>query len=326
MIPPAWLEQAQVRLRAHILETPLSYDREAGLYLKWENRQTTGSFKLRGALNKVLALEEWERGRGLAAASAGNHGQGVALAGSKVGARVLIFASEHAVPAKLEAMRRLGAEVRLIPGGYGEAEAAGLVYAAEHETTWVSPYNDGLVISGQATLALEALAQLERLGAGEAPKAWIVPVGGGGLCAGIASALQSSPARPGLRLVGVQSDASPFFHALFHQGSQSLAVELPSLADGLAGPVEANSVTIPILKHSLDDLVLVSEAEIEAAIRLAWERYGEVIEGSAAAALAAAWFGQVAERPALVVLSGGNIQPELHDRLCAGLARGSLAT
>ena len=174
----------------------------------------TGSFKVRGALNKVLSLKDWEQQRGLVAASAGNHGQGVALAGNLVGAPVTVFVSEHAVPAKLEAMRQRGAALRLVPGGYAEAEAAGIVFAQESGSTWVSPYNDGQVIAGQATLAGEMLEQEPAL----AQATWLVPVGGGGLIAGIGLALERLGARP--RLVGVQSEASPFMHALFTRGGR----------------------------------------------------------------------------------------------------------
>lgn len=312
MIPYNWLEEAAERITPHIRKTPLTYDPHNDLYLKWENHQVTGSFKARGALNKVLALEEWERQRGLVAASAGNHGQGVALAGRLVGAPVIIFAAEHAVPSKLDAMRSLGAEVRLVAGGYGEAEQAGIAYARASEATWISPYNDGQVIAGQGTLGLEILKELSDL-----PRAtWVVPVGGGGLIAGIGVAVKTSPTaaaaagRP--RLVGVQSEASSFFHAIYHAGSQAGVTELPSLADGLAGPVEDHSLTIPLVSHYVDALVLVSEADIAHAIAYTWQRYTERIEGSAAVALAAVLTGRVGERPAVVVLSGGNIQPEVH--------------
>jgi threonine dehydratase len=320
MIPYSWLEEASVRLASQIIITPLGYDPEHDLYLKWENRQLTGSFKARGAFNKILTMQPWELQRGLVAASAGNHGQGVALAGSKVGATVVVFASEHAVPAKVTAMRHLGADVRLVPGGYGEAEQAGLAFAAETGATWVSAYNDGQVIAGQGTLVLEVLRQLAQSPAPpEHGLTWIVPVGGGGLCAGMACALFGGdlPKLGPHRLIAVQSEASPFFHAIYHQGTQAGQVELPSLADGLAGPVEENSVTIPILRRYLDDFVLVREADIQEAIRYAWQRYGERIEGSGAASLAAALTGVVPQRPALVVITGGNIQPELHQKLCA---------
>lgn len=305
MIPDEWLDQAVERVRGRVLRTPLTYDPELDVYFKWENHQTTGSFKLRGAMNKILALTSYELERGLAAASAGNHGQGVALAAQAVGAHATVFASEHAVPNKLAAMRAQGAEVRLVPGGYSEAEAAGLRFSQESGAVWVSPYNDGLVIAGQATLGVELLEDL----AGREVKAWVVPVGGGGLIAGLGAALRREQSRP--QLIGVQSEASAFFHSIFHTGSQAGVVEYDSLADGLSGAVEEGSITIPLVRQSVNDIRLVSEDEIARAIAFAWRRYGERIEGSAAAGLAGVLFGHIAERPALVVISGGNIPDAL---------------
>jgi threonine dehydratase len=312
MIPPEWLHQAARRLQGQIEQTPLTWDPERKLYLKWENRQPTGSFKIRGALNKILALQPWEQQRGLVTASAGNHGQGVAYAARLVNARAVVFASEHAVPAKLEAMRSLGADVRLVPGGYAAAERAAQVYAVENGATWISPYNDAQVIAGQATLGLELAQQL----AGREPAGTLlVPVGGGGLLAGMGMALQAWDPRP--QLVGVQSTASPFFHAIYHHGSQAGVEELESLADGLAGAVEEDSITIPLARRWVDDLILVSEEEIAAAVAFAWAQYSEKIEGAAGAALAAALSGRTEQTPAVVILSGGNIQPELHAQLCS---------
>jgi threonine dehydratase len=204
----------------------------------------------------------------------------------------------------------MGSDVLLVPGGYAEAEAAGLSYAQTQGCTWISPYNDSQVIAGQGTLGLEILDQL----ASSQPSTWIVPVGGGGLVSGIACAIENISPRP--KLIGDQSTASPFFHALFHLGSQDEVTELPSLADGLSGPVEQNAVTIPIVQHSLDDLILVTEADIAEAIRFAWQQYHECIEGSAAVTLAAVLAGKINEKPSLCVLSGGNIQPEIHWSLC----------
>jgi threonine dehydratase len=304
MLPLEWIDQAARRIAPYILRTPLTYDPEYDLYLKWENQQVTGSFKARGAFNKILTLEPWERENGLVTASAGNHGQGVALAGRETGARVTVFASEHAVPAKLEAMRELGAYIHLVPGGYGEAEVAALRYAEENHETWVSAYNDGQVIAGQGTIGLEVLDELPSL----PETTWAVPAGGGGLAAGIgASLLARRDAHPRARMIAVQSEASPFLHALYHHGSQEGIVELPSLADGLAGPVEAHSLTIPLVRSLAETFILVSEAEIAEAIAACWRRYGERIEGSAAAALAAVLFGKIKEKPAVVVISGGNI-------------------
>jgi len=315
MIPGTWLVEAERRIAPYIQPTPLTYDASLDIYLKWENRQVTGSFKSRGALNKVLALSTWERDRGLVAASAGNHGQGVALAARATGARAIIFASEHAVPAKIEAMNRLGAEVRLVPGGYGEAEQTGLAYAQESGSIWVSPYNDGQVIAGQGTLGLEILRELPT----RMHTTWVVPVGGGGLIAGLGAAIRSAadivPSYSPARLIGVQSEASPFFHSIFHSNTQNDVQEFPSLADGLAGPVEANSLTIPLVRSLVNEMLLVSETEIEQAVLAAWQRYQERIEGSAAAALAAVLSGKISSRPVVVVITGGNIDPGLFARL-----------
>jgi len=309
MIPYAWLEQAYQRIGPYIDKTPLTYDAQNNLYMKWENHQVTGSFKARGALNKILSLQDWELERGLVTASAGNHGQGVALAGRMKHAAVIVFASDHALGIKLQAMRELGAEIRLVPGGYGEAERAGISYANTTRTTWVSPYNDGMIIAGQGSIALEILKELPNPSA----VAWIVPAGGGGLVSGIGCALQELKPRP--RLVAVQSEASPFLYEIFHHGTQEGVEELPSIADGLAGPVEEGSVTIPIVKNYVTDFILVSETEIRRAIKYAWYTYHERIEGSAAASLAAVISGQVSDKPALVVLTGGNITPEDHARI-----------
>jgi threonine dehydratase len=261
-------------------------------------------------LNKVLSLQDWERQAGLVTASAGNHGQGVALAGQLTGAPVTVFVSEHAVPAKVEAMRSLGAQVEFVPGGYAEAETFGLKYAAEHHKAWVSAYNDGQVIAGQGTLGLEVLQQLSE---GSAP-IWLVPVSGGGLISGVGAALQRVTPRP--RLIGVQAEASPFMHALFYRDTQENVPDLPTLADGLAGAVETDALTISLVKQWVDEIVLVSEDEIASAIALAWHEYGEIVEGSGAVCLAAVLSGKVDERPAVVVVSGGNIQPEVHARIC----------
>lgn len=309
MIPYEWLERAQARISTFIQPTPLTYDEERNIYIKWENRQVTGSFKARGAFNKVLILEDWEREAGIVAASAGNHGLGVALAGERLGAAVEVFVSEHAVPAKVAAMRALGASIHAVPGGYPQAEAAGKSYAENQHKTWISPYNDGQVIAGQGTLGVELLRELP-----EGPATWLVPVSGGGLLAGIGAAISVvQPVRP--RLVGVQAETAPFMHGLFYHGSQDGIPDLPSLADGLTGAVESDSVTIPLIRQCVDEIVLVSEEEIARGIAFAWKAYGETVEGAGAVGLAAVLSGKVTARPCVVVVSGGNVQPEEHARI-----------
>lgn len=312
MLPFEWLLQAEERLRPYIRHTPLEYDPDSQIYLKWENMQVTGSFKARGALNKILSLESWEKERGLVTASAGNHGQGVALAGRMINAPVTVFASEHASPLKLQAIRDLGAEIHLVPGGYGEAEQAGLEYASQFDITWVSAYNDGQVIAGQGTLGLEILSDLPR----ELPVTLVVPVGGGGLLAGIVAVFNSQNYPKDIyHSFGAQSEASAYMHGLYYQGTQDGIVEGPSLADGLSGPVERNSVTIPLIKKHADGIVLVTEDEIVQAMAFAYQRYGHRIEPSAAVSLAAILAGRVTQRPAVAVITGGNIQAEIHQQL-----------
>jgi len=315
MIPFEWITSAQRRIAPHIIKTPLTYDPNLEIYLKWENHQVTGSFKARGALNKTLTLEKWEQQQGLVTASAGNHGQGVAMAGKIVGAPVSVFVGENAVPAKIDAIRALGASIHVVPGGFGEAEQAGLTYASRHSMTWISPYNDGHVIAGQGTIALEILDELP----GDSGYTWVVPASGGGLIAGIGAVIKNpDQGSQVLRLIGVQSEASAFMYHLFYDGTQEGVKEYPSIADGLAGPVEKNSLTIPLVRKYVDDIFLVTEHEIGEAIAYAWENYQERIEGSAAASLALILTGRIQYRPAIVILTGGNIQPKLHENILNG--------
>jgi len=308
MIPYDWLEQAESRIAPYIQSTPLTYDAARNLYIKWENRQVTGSFKARGAFNKMLLLEAKDLEAGIVAASAGNHGQGVALAGQKVGAAVEVFVSEHAVHAKVDAMRSLGATIHAVSGGYPEAEAAGKAYAREQHKTWVSPYNDEQIIAGQGTLGLELARELP-----SDVRAWLVPVSGGGLLVGIGVSLASQAPRP--RLIGVQAEVAPFMHSLFYRDSQEGIPDLPSLADGLTGEVEQDAVTIPMVKELVDEIVLVNEDEIAHAIAFAWAIYGEKLEGAGAVGLAAVLSGKVKPRPLAVIVSGGNVQPEVHTEI-----------
>lgn len=318
MIPEQWIIDAQSRIDDHIRNTPIIHDQNIGAFLKCENRQRTGSFKLRGALNKVIGLHDWEITPGLVTASAGNHGLGVALAAQIVGTSATVFVSKDAVPMKVDTIRSYNADVKYISGTYGEVETAGIDYAKLSGRTWISPYNDGQVIAGQATITTETITQNPSL----LEATWVVPVGGGGLISGIASALHmltanrvNSNTNPP-KIIGSQSVASPFMHAIYYQGTQDNILESPSLADGLAGPVERNSITIPLVKKLVDQIVLVSEEEIKSAIHYAWHNFGEKIEASAATALAAIIGHHIEVNPPyVIILSGGNIQPDLHEKI-----------
>lgn len=309
MIPYEWIEQARTRIDPFIRETPLYFDPKIQAFIKWENNQATGSFKLRGASNKILLLEQWERDSGLVCASAGNHGQAVGLMARKLGLQADVFVSENASPVKLDRMRALGVQLHFVSGGYGDAESAALVFAVQTGKTWVSPYNDGQVIAGAGTVALESLEQLD----GAHPAAWLVPVGGGGLVSGIGSAIGNAGSKA--RLIGIQPEVNAYLHHLINFGSVKDWDDLPSLADGLTGTVEENSVTIPIVRNMVDELMTVSEAEIARAVAYAWIEHHQVIEGSGAVTLAGILAGKVDQFPVVAVVSGGNIDPGIHSSI-----------
>jgi threonine dehydratase len=317
MIPADWLQLARERIRPHTVRTPLTYDARNNLYLKWENHQVTGSFKPRGALNKVLSLEDWERKGGLVAASAGNHGQGVALAASLTQTRAEVFVPVSAPSSKVEAIRALGGEVIHIDGGYGETERAAKRHAEAHGRVFISPYNDGQVIAGQGTIALEIIEQLReqfQVDPSSIPT-WVLPTGGGGLISGCGAALASSGERTAL--VGVQPEASAFTFNLLRGGSQAGVIDGATLAEGLSGAIDEDSITIPMMRRLIQEIVTVTEDAIARAIAHAWWTHRERIEGSAAAALAAALDGTVRARPAVVVLTGGNIETDVFERIVA---------
>jgi threonine dehydratase len=306
VIPYVWIEEAAQRIKDLTVKTPVIYDPALDLFLKLENHQRTGSFKLRGASNKVLSLTDWELSGGVITCSAGNHGQGVALASELIGTQCTVFVPEHAAQVKIDAMKKHGAQIVVVNGGYVDAEKAAIEYSAETKKTFISPYNDVKVISGQGTVALEIIEHFHTL---ETIKSLLIPIGGGGLICGIGAAIEEHRNKP--RLIGVQSEASAFAYQLLLTGNQTGVVERDSIAEGLAGEIDHDSITIPLIKKYVDEIILVSEEEIKEAIRYAWKTYGEMIEGSAAVGLAARLAGKIQSHPALTVITGGNIQPEL---------------
>jgi len=313
VIPVEWLHAARERIERIVKETPLTYDDALGVFFKWENQQITGSFKIRGAVNKILSMQVWERENGVITCSAGNHGQGVALAAQQVGTTCEVYASSHAVPMKIAAMELLGAKVHLVEGDYVVAEKTAIKQAELSGKIFISPYNDVQVIAGQGTVGLELQRQTEGF---KGIQSIIVPVGGGGLLAGIGLSLERVENKP--RLIGAQSDALPFMHSLFYTGTQSGVCERESLADGLAGEVDHQSITIPLVDYYADEIVLVTEKELRDAIRYTWEKHHQIIEGSAAVSVAAVLAKKVSAPPAIVIVTGGNIQPELHKSIIQG--------
>ena len=262
--------------------------------LKAENLQRTGSFKIRGAVNKVATLTDAERAAGVVTASAGNHGQAVALAAREAGVAATVFMPQDAPMAKVDATRSYGAEVVLVGEGYDEANVAALE-RVEAGATLVHAFEDEVVIAGQGTLGLELAEQVDEL------ETLVVPVGGGGLASGIALALKEL--RPEVKIVGVQAETCAPFAGAEPSGY--------TIADGIAVK-QPGELTSRILADRLDDVVVVGDREIAQAIVLLLERVKLVVEGAGAASVAALLAGKVAGRgPACALLSGGNIDATL---------------
>ena len=296
----AEIQAARERIASLARVTPIysseTLGRRSGrpVLLKAENLQRTGSFKVRGAVNRIAVLSEEERAAGVVTASAGNHGQAVAFAAREAGVQATIFMPEDAPMAKVDATRNYGAEVVLAGTGYDGAQAAA-EEAVEAGATLVHAFEDEIVIAGQGTLGLELAEQVDEV------EAVVIPVGGGGLAAGIAIALREL--RPKIRLVGVQAAACA-----------PLAGDEPhgyTIADGIAVK-RPGTLTSGILEALLDDIVTVTDEEIAQAIVLLLERVKLVVEGAGAAPVAALLHGRVGRGgSACAVLSGGNIDASL---------------
>jgi threonine dehydratase len=284
------IRQARERLEGVARVTPL-YGSETlsgrlgrELSLKAENLQRTGSFKIRGAVNKIATLSGKERRAGVVAASAGNHGQAVAWAARQAGVKATIFMPQDAPMAKVEPTKNYGGRAELVGAAFEDALAAALEHAQKTGATFVHPYEDAQVIAGQGTIGLELAEQLPQA------ETVVIPVGGGGLASGIALALRA--VKPALRIVGVQA-----------------GLEGPTIADGIAVK-QVGEQTGAILDEVLDELVAVSDDEICEAIVLLLERSKLVVEGAGAVGVAALLAGKAGgEGSAVAILSGGNIDP-----------------
>ncbi|MBT8099586.1 MAG: threonine/serine dehydratase [Gammaproteobacteria bacterium] len=298
---------ASDRISELIRETPLvlseALSAEAGceVYLKLENRQITGSFKLRGASNRLLTLSEAERRRGAVAASSGNHGAAVACALQKLGEQAIIFVPEQTSSAKVDAIRRYGGDVRYFGTDGLDTEQHARQYAAEQDMLYLSPYNDAEVIAGQGSCGVEILQQLPDVDCA------YIAVGGGGLMGGVGSVLKHH--NPNVRLVACQPAASA---VMAHSVDAGRILDLesgPTLSDGTAGGIEADAITFELCRQLCDEFVLVSEAEIAAAMRLYQRSEGEAIEGAAGVAIAALMSSTrpAAGQKVVVIICGGNV-------------------
>jgi len=299
------IRRARERIASTVRRTPLERSRwlsaESGrdVFLKLECFQLTGSFKIRGAMAKLSSLTDVERMRGVLTVSAGNHGLAVAHCAEALGLDATIVVPESASRAKVASIRRY--PVRLIERGasYDDAERAARDMEREGEGTFVSPYNDREVIAGQGTIGLEILEDLPGI------DVVVVPVGGGGLLAGVALALKAI--NPQIRVYGAEPRTSPTMTAALEAGRVVEIDEQPTIADGCAGNIEPGSITLPIIQRLVDGIILVSEDSIRTAIgRIAREDH-LVIEGSAAVSVAALNDPLLDGKSVTAIVSGRNI-------------------
>ena len=322
MISIADIQAARERLGKAIYRTPcpnsarLSQLCGCEVYFKLENLQMTGSFKERGALNKLLQLTDAEKAAGVIAASAGNHAQGVAYHATRLGLRSVIVMPRTTPLVKVSNTRELGGEVVLHGAHYDEAFARAKELAAEHGYTYIHAFDDEAIIAGQGTIGLELLEEEAKF------DAVIVPIGGGGMIAGIAIAMKTM--RPDIRIIGVEPAYVPSMKAALAEGHPVTVTSQPTIADGLAVK-RAGDFPLAIVKRYVDEIVTVTEGEISSAILKLLEIEKTVAEGGGAAGLAALLFKKVANlagQRVAVIICGGNIDPNLLSQIIErGLAK-----
>lgn len=304
---PADIALAANRIKAHVRETPLEHSpwlsdaTDARVWLKLENLQITGSFKLRGAFNKLLTMTDEERARGGVAASSGNHGAAISYAMNKLGVQGTIFVPEKTSPAKIDAIRRSGGDVRFFGTDGLDTEIHARHYASENGMCYLSPYNDPAVIAGQGTCGFEIARQLPEI------DAVVVAVGGGGLISGVGSFLRTI--KRDIDIVSVQPTASAVMTESVRAGC---IVDLPSeatLSDGTAGGIEHDAITFEICRDIVTDYITVSEEQIADAMRGFIDAQHQLIEGAAGVALAGllAGNGKFAGKNVVVLVCGGNV-------------------
>lgn len=307
---PADIALASQRIAGHVRETPLEYSdyfsekTGARVWLKLENQQLTGSFKIRGAFNKLLTMDQGALANGAVAASSGNHGAAVATAMRDLGVNGIVFVPEHTSTAKVDAIRRAGAEVRFYGTDGLDTEDYAREFASDNQMAYLSPYNDWAVVQGQGSCGFEVLRQQPDI------DAVFVAVGGGGLIGGMASILKAT--RPTLQVVSCQPAASAVMTESVRAGE---ILDLPSdatLSDGTAGGIESDSITFDLCRRLVDRYEVVSEEAIAEAMREFVDAHHQLIEGAAGVAIAGMLqaASDFADKNIVVVVCGGNISRE----------------
>jgi threonine dehydratase len=303
--------EARERIKDVVVQTPLAYApylselSESEVFLKKENLQVTGAFKIRGAYNKIASLSQEQRACGVIAASAGNHAQGVALSASKFNIKAVIVMPESTPLTKINGVKYYGAEVILAGSNYDEAYAYATEYGAKNSLTFVHPFEDEDVIAGQGTVALEILENCENL------DAVIIPIGGGGLIAGMAAAIKEI--NPSIRVIGVSASGAPAFKNSYDLKEPIDSTSVRTIADGIAVR-DTSKLTLEYSLKYVDEIISVDDEEIASAILYLLEKQKLVVEGAGAVGVAAILHKKVQDiqnRRVAVVLSGGNMDVTL---------------
>ncbi|MEA2090345.1 MAG: threonine/serine dehydratase [Thermoproteota archaeon] len=284
------------------------------VHLKLENLQITNSFKIRGTLNKMFHLSAEEMKRGVVTASAGNHAQAVAIGAEKLGLSAKIIIPRNTPKVKIDKIKKHNVELILYGDIYDKAEQKAIDLAKKNGLTYISPYNDKLIVAGQGTIGLEILEDLPGV------DTVIVPVGGGGLISGISIAVKSI--KPNVQVIGVQSEASPVMYESLKAGEIVDVETRESIADGLFGGIEKGSITFRIVQKYVDDLLLVKEETIRKAIFLLWDKKKQVAEGAGAVAIAPIIENKdlFVGKKIVAVISGGNVEDKLFQNVLASEA------
>ncbi|RRI07956.1 hydroxyectoine utilization dehydratase EutB [Mesorhizobium tamadayense] len=282
------------------------------VHLKLEHHQTTGAFKLRGASNAIAALSPQERSRGVVAASTGNHGRALAHAAKLEGMRAVICMSRLVPENKLDAIRRLGADIRIVGNSQDDAQREVDRLVAEEGLVMLPPFDHPDIIAGQGTLGLEIMEQVPDAAS------VLVPLSGGGLASGVAAAVKG--VSPSTKVIGISMARGAAMKASLDAGRPVQVEELPTLADSLGGGIGLdNRLTLAMCRDLLDDVILLSEDEIAAGIRHAYEQEREIVEGAGAVGIGALLAAKIRPSgPTVLILSGRNIDMALHRRIVCG--------
>jgi threonine dehydratase len=302
--------QAESRIRKYVRETYLEYSpvfSEAcgsEVYMKLENLQLSGSFKIRGAVNKIKSLSEEQLSKGIVTASSGNHGAAVSLALKKLNTPGLIFVPDYASETKLSSIRVNGAEIRKYGSDQVDTEIFARKYASENDMTFISPYNDQVIVGGQGTIGVELIRQLDDL------DAVFISIGGGGLISGISTYLKSN--RPDIEIIGCSPENSKVMMESVKAGRILELPSLPTISDGTAGGLEPGTITFDLCRELVDDYIAVSEEEIKDSMRLFMKSHHMMIEGAAGVALAPLfkYSNRFKGKKVAVIICGANISPD----------------